>query len=68
MRCRREFYRKNGENVPASHEAKGEISDECSIFFPEESIMLSLEYNNDGNPSNSHEVSLLLLRNLNFSA
>ncbi|CAH0384867.1 unnamed protein product [Bemisia tabaci] len=57
MRCRREFYRKNGENVPASHEAKGEISDECSIFFPEESIMLSLEYNNDGNPSNSHESS-----------
>ncbi|XP_066997169.2 polycomb group protein Psc [Anabrus simplex] len=44
MRCRREFYSNHPEAKPLGHEERGEVTEQSSIYTPDESISLSLEY------------------------
>lgn len=63
MRCRRDFYAKHPEaKIQAlTPEARGELTDHCRIFLPDEPVSLCLEYAGDST-DDSQMVMIVIFR------
>lgn len=55
MQRRVEFYQKHPEALPAIPEQRGEVSDNTPVLFPDELLIICLEYHN---VQSNHQVIL----------